>query len=235
MMHVVIFPTWDCQLNCAYCCIRSSRIDRATAPVPWVKWAAALPDVLPRGSIVDIAGGEPLLYDGLLDLLAALGKAGLLWAMTTNAKATEVIDALSEHVLPGGFCFNVSDHIGNPEAHDNIIKLRRAGYHVNTHRVDHPKAGVHEPDAIKITYQDWANGGAVDGITRKCTAGIDHWVADPQGEMWRCVVALETGQPSAGNLFTRKVRTTGLLCDFGCSTCYTEDPVSWRIEMRAVT
>ena len=237
MMHIAIFPTWECQLNCAYCSIRNSQIDRTTAPVRWEMWANALTDVLPRGAIVDIAGGEPLLYEGLPELIEALGNAGLLWAVTTNAKDTKLINALAACIrsLPGCVCFNVSDHSGNPEAHDNIAKLRQAGYRVNVHRVDHPKAGVHEPDAVTITYQDWINGAAVDGIKRKCTAGIDHWVADPQGDMWRCVVALETGQPAAGNLFTRKVRKTSLLCDFGCTSCYTENPASWQVEMRAVT
>ena len=55
-----------------------------------------------------------------------------------------------------------------------------------------------------------------------------------RAHMVTAMMALETGQPSSGNLFTREVRRTGLLCDFGCTSCYTEDPSSWSIEMREV-
>lgn len=229
--HVCIFPTWKCQLACSYCSIRNSKIDRSTPSVDWRQWATALPRVLPPGSIVDVAGGEPLLYWNLLSLLDALAKAGLRWGLTTNAKCREAITRLALYRIPGCAQINVSDHAGNPEVGRMIRLLRTAGYPVNVHRVDHPAAGQHEPDAITIPYQDWSGGRATDGVKRHCTAGLKHWVADPKGDLWRCVVALETGQPSAGNLFTGEVKPTGAECDFGCTTCYTEDPASWGIEM----
>lgn len=234
MTHIAIFPTWDCQLNCAYCSIKHSKIDRSVKGVDWQAWANGLIYALPRGSLIDIAGGEPFLYPGLLPLCGRLGQAGMLWAITTNAKATEAIEEFCRVRPSGGVCFNVSDHAGNPEAHENIPKLRAAGWQVAVHRVDHPAAGTHEPEAITITYQAWAEGKAVDGIKRNCIAGINHWVADPAGNLWRCVVALETGQPSLGNLFSRKVTKGKLFCDFGCTTCYTENPSEWEVEMREV-
>ena len=234
MKHIVIFPTWACQLECVYCSIRHSQIDRSIGSVPWSDWAVALLEVLPRGSIVDIAGGEPFMYPGLVDLLHTLGNAGLNWAITTNAKAGRPIVQLCKERPRGGLCINVSDHAGNPEAHERIRLMREAGWRVNVHRVDHPDAGHHEPDAEVITYQDWIGGKAVDGMLRHCTAGINHWVAGPNGDLWRCVVALETGQPAVGNLFTREVRPTKMECDFGCSACYTEDPGSWLIEMKVL-
>jgi hypothetical protein len=232
MMHVAIFPTWSCQLSCAYCSIRNSKIDRTVAPVPWQVWADALKSALGPGSIVDVAGGEPLLYDGIIPLLHALGGAGIRWALTTNAKATEKVKQICWARPRGGVCINVSDHAGNPEAHEAVHWLRDAGYFVNVHRVSHPAAGHHEHDAREITYQDWIGGQAVDGKRRHCTAGINHWVADPRGDMWRCVVALETGQPSNGNLFTRELAPIKAECDFGCSACYTENPGEWGVEMR---
>lgn len=231
-VHVVIFPTWACQLSCAYCSIRHSAVDRSVPPVAWEAWAEALTRRLPYGALVDVAGGEPLLYEGIVELLATLGARGLRWALTTNAKAGDVVDRLCAERPAGCVCINVSDHSGNPEAHAAIGKLRAAGWAVNVHRVDHPAAGHHEPDAQVITYQDWEGGEAVDRTKRQCTAGAGHWVADPQGDLWRCVVALETGQPPAGNLFTGRVKPTPARCEFGCSACYTEDPASWGIDMR---
>jgi hypothetical protein len=201
--------------------------------VDWQEWARALPKALSRGSIVDIAGGEPLLYEGLVDLLHSLGRAGLYWALTTNGKAQAAIERLCRERPQGGVCCNVSDHAGNPEAHESIARLRAAGYRVNVHRVDHPAAGHHQPDAHVITYQPWREGNAVDGIARHCTAGLRHWVADPSGDLWRCVVALEVGQPAGGNLFTGEVHPTSQRCEIGCTSCYTEDPASWCVEMRA--
>jgi hypothetical protein len=52
--------------------------------------------------------------------------------------------------------------------------------------------------------------------------------------LWRCIVAMQTGQPASGNLFTRETHPTDTLCDFGCSTCYTENPAQWFVEMREV-
>ena len=234
MSHVVIFPTWQCQLRCAYCSIRHSKIDRTVKPVAWEKWAVALKANLAPGSVVDIAGGEPLLYDGIIDLVQALSTAGLNWAMTTNAKATPQIARLCAAKPAGWACINVSDHAGNPEVGPNVAALRRAGFLVNIHRVDHPAAGTHLDGAATITYQDWEGGAAVDGIRRRCTAGAGHWVADPSGDLWRCIVAMETGQPAVGNLFTGHVTPTGAECAFGCSTCYTEDPASWGIRMEAI-
>lgn len=232
MKHIAIFPTWQCQLNCAYCSIRHSKIDRTVPPVSWRKWATALPKAAGRGSIIDIAGGEPLLYEGLLDLLHSLGQDGLRWAITTNGKALEVVRSIVKERPLGCICWNVSDHSGNPEAHESIRLLREAHWFVNVHRVEHPAAGTHESDAHTITYQDWAGGNAVDGVKRMCSAGKDHWVADPKGDLWRCIVAMEVGQPSGGNLFKGEVKPGQALCDFGCSTCYTENPAEWSVEMR---
>lgn len=234
MMHVVIFPTWRCQLACAYCSIRHSRIDRSVRGVAWTEWASAFPEVLPRGSVVDIAGGEPLLYPGLVDLLHALAASGLAWAITSNLKAGDVVRRICAEKPAGGVCFNVSDHAGNPESRVNKLRLRRAGYRVNVHRVDHPAAGRVHPDAHLITYQDWKGGAAVDGAARLCSAGSRHWIAGPNGDLWRCIVAAQTGQPPSGDLFTRQVEPTGARCEFGCSSCYTESPASWLVEMREV-
>lgn len=232
--HYCIYPTWECQLDCAYCSIRRSKVDRSVAPVDWQEWARALPRAVLAGSVVDIAGGEPLLYPGLVDLLHALGRAGLVWALTTNGKAVDAIERLCQERPTGAACVNVSDHAGNPEAHESVARLRAAGYRVNVHRVDHPAAGRHEPDAQTITYQGWREGTAVDGMRRYCDAGLRHWVADPRGDMWRCVVALETGQPPTGNVFRGEARPVSRLCEIGCTSCYTEDPASWLVKMEAV-
>lgn len=234
MKQVSIFPTWECQLSCDYCSIRNSKIDRTTKPVDWHEWARALPRVLPKGSVVDIAGGEPLLYPGIVNLLHALAREGLYWAMTSNLKHNAAVDRLVTDRPARCVCINMSDHKGNAEATLNKRRIRQAGYTVNVHRVDHPAAGTHEDDAVLITYQDWAGGRAVDGKHRYCTAGVDHWIANPAGDLWRCIVAAEVGQPPIGNLFTGVTDRVGPLCDFGCTTCYTENPGAWHIEMREV-
>lgn len=237
MNHVCIFPTWDCQNHCEYCSIRHSKVDRTICDpaVTWPKWFAALDRVLRRGDVVDIAGGEPLLYPGIVSLVYELGIHGYHWALTTNARHTANIRRLCDERPINCVCINVSDHAENPESVKAVAALRDAGFRVNVHRVDHPAAGKHHGrDAQIITYQDWSGGKATDGVRRHCTAGVHHWVADPRGDLWRCVVALETGQPPVGNLFTGEVTPTDTLCDFGCTSCYTEDPGSWGIWMEEI-
>jgi hypothetical protein len=237
MMKVVINPSWNCQLSCAYCWLPHTKINRDAREHDWIEWAEALVDLLPPNSIVDVSGGEPLLYEGLTNLLAYLGGHGLRWAITTNALATEAVEELVRSRPKGAVVVNVSDHQGNFKAHLNIQKLRRA-FSVVVHRVEHPAAGHHEGAAGPITYQEWAEGEALDGVRRWCSAGSRHLVIDPGGDAFRCCVEMQLGHKPQGNIFDRSLRlpefVTFFVCDWGCSTHYRDNPGEWLVEMSAI-
>lgn len=235
MTHVVINPTWRCQLRCAYCWLPHVPIKRAGPEYTAQAWGQALIGALPRGSLVDISGGEPLLYPQLPELLVILGALGHQWAMTTNGLHTEAVERMCRLRPAGGVVIHLSDHAGNAAALSNAERLQAAGYRLHVNRVEHTAAGEHLPGGDLLPYQDWAGGEALDGMTRECSAGEGHWFADPHGEVWRCSVWMQTGRPSMGNLFAGTFKPSkGLLpCDSGCSSCYRDTPEAWHIAMRA--
>jgi hypothetical protein len=183
---------------------------------------------------VDIAGGDPLLFDGLELMLDYLAKHGMFWAITTNAISTlGVLELLK--VRPGHcVMINVSDHPGNAHATANIERLSSV-YPVVFNRVDHAKAGHHR-DRISsiIPYQSWQEGTELDGITRMCSSGIHHWVADPAGDVFLCNPSMAMGKAPIGNLFSGSIQKPSgpFVCDWGCSTCYTSVPDAWPVHQR---
>jgi len=232
-MHYLLNLTWRCQLKCPYCLLPHIKVNRTAPEHGWAEWAVALRDHTPPGSILDFAGGDPLLFSGLAQLLAALAADGRRWALTTNALSDEGTDALLR-VRPGGCAqINVSDHPGNAGAAANIKRIG-AVYPIIGNRVMHPKAG-HNLDQITthIPYQTWEQGTELDGIKRWCNSGTHHWVADPGGDVFRCNPDMARAYPPIGNLFKRTVvLPEPIVCESGCSTCYTDVPTAWPVVMR---
>jgi len=233
MLHAVINLSWKCQLKCPYCWLPHTNIDLKCIEHSPDEWIEAIIRTVPVGGAIDFSGGEPLLYNGLDKVLDAIGKAGIQWAITTNALSTEGVNALLETDPPGCLLINISDHTGNRTASDNINKLK-AAYFTSVNRVLHEGAGNREDVNTLLTYQAWEEGDAVDGIDRKCTAGCNHWTADPSGNVYRCGVDMQIGNEPFGNLFDAnfKAMTEPKDCHFGCSVCYTDLPEVWLIQMR---
>lgn len=234
-MKVVINPSWKCQLKCPYCWLPHTKVNREAEEHKWREWAEALVRELPGGSTVDISGGEPLLYPGVVDLVSYLGNHGIYWAITTNAMDGDGVETLIAARPPRCAVVNASDHTGNIMAGQHIRRLRTA-FPVVVHRVNHPKAGSHIDGAGLIPYQRWAEGEALDGKQRICDAGVKHWVIDPGGDIFRCCVAMQVADKPLGNLFNGHIDKPNYtnLCDFGCSTCYTTEPHAWMIHMEAI-
>ena len=235
MDHIVINPTWRCQLRCGYCWLESVHLNRKVEH-SWLDWAEALVFYVPEQSVVDVAGGEPLLFRGLVPMLQAIAARNLRWAITTNAVSTPAVEELVKARPANNVVINVSDHQGNAEADANIERLQSA-FSVVVNRVDHPDAGRRDIEiASVLPYQAWKEGCATDGVPRTCTAGTSHWVADPAGDVWRCSVDMQVNNRPIGNLFDRTFTAGGrcIRCDFGCSSCYTTDPGAWLLDMHAI-
>ena len=236
MNHYLINTTWRCQLRCPYCLLRWTKYDFAAVEHSWSEWAVALRDHTPPGSLFDFAGGEPLLFDGLPQLLAYLHQTGRRWAITTNALSTKGVDNLLRVRPEGCVLVNVSDHPGNntDEMRANVDRLR-AVYPLVHNRVAHPQAGHAYDGKINtvIPYQRWEDGTELDGIRRWCNSGTYHWVAEPGGNLFRCNPALALAEPPIGNLFRRTVGLPDpVICEHGCSSCYTGVRTAWPGEMR---
>ncbi len=82
--HHLIQPTFRCQNHCMYCwlndTIRARPEMMAARERPWQDWVAAINRDKP--SVVDLAGGEPLLYAGLAKIIRACPKT--MFGLSTN-------------------------------------------------------------------------------------------------------------------------------------------------------
>lgn len=234
-MHVLVNLSWRCQLSCPYCLLPHIKINRHGPEHAWAEWAVALRDHTEPGAIIDLAGGDPLMFEGIADLCRVLGDSGRMWAITTNGISVRGTDEMIRVHPPGCVLINVSDHPGNYAAEVNIARLSRA-FRVSFNRVDHPKAGHrHEQITNLIPFQTWEAGTELDGVRRWCDTGLTHWVADPTGDVFRCNPYMATGQTPTGNLFRRTVVTPDpIVCETGCSTCYTSVPGAWHETMRVL-
>jgi len=234
-MHCLINLSWRCNMKCPYCLLPHIKINRTAQEHTWQEWAEGLVANLTQGSIATIAGGDPLLFDGLELLLEYLHEHGLRWSITTNAMSTiGTVELL--RVRPGGcVLINVSDHPGGEWAAENIRRLKEV-YPVVFNRVDHPLAGhKHQNITSFIPYQSWREGTELDGSPRWCSSGIEHWVADPAGDVFLCNPAMATGQKPIGNLWTGIDQPAKeFICEWGCSSCYTSVPDAWPVYQREV-
>lgn len=234
MGHFLINTTFRCQLSCSYCLLPYIKIKRDIEEHTWEEWAYALIDATPPGSVLDFAGGDPLLFEGLALMLKVLANHDRRWAITTNAIDVKGVNELVE-VKPGNcVLINISDHPGTYNIEENVAKLQ-AHFPVVFNRVDVPQAGHRRSIRSVIPYQSWKEGTELDGIRRWCNSGLYHWVADPSGDVFRCNPHMATAQPPIGNLFRRDiVIPEPIICETGCSSCYTSVPDAWPVEMKPI-
>jgi hypothetical protein len=233
MGHYLINTLWECELKCPYCLLPHIKINRTAPHHSWAEWVVGLRDFTEPGSILDFGGGDPFLMDGLPEMLRALAETGRYWALTTPATNDRGVDALVRARPPGCVLINVSDHPGNYKCEHNIAKLQTI-YRVVFNRVDYPLTGHrHDGDISSIIpYQSYREGTELDGIRRRCDSGLHHFIADPGGDLFRCNPWMAMGRESMGNLFKRTVRIPEpIICEDGCSTCYTSVPTAWPVTM----
>lgn len=77
---VNIYPTARCNLNCAMCFIRFSRIEDKLSVQFWQEFVAQL-TFMPR---IHLSGGEPLLFENIDALITHIKARGLFLHVTTN-------------------------------------------------------------------------------------------------------------------------------------------------------
>jgi len=240
-MKVIVNPTWRCQFSCPYCWVRALGWHRRKEERPWQRWFWWLRQ-LPLPSHVEISGGEPLLYSGLLPLLENLGAEGLTWAMTTNLHEAPVLERLVRRPIKGCVLINVSIHPqSDGDLVDRVRRLRGAGYRVYLNRVDHPAApsvpeGLSDMPVHLIPYQPWEEELACEGVVRWCSAGGKHLTCDPSGRVFRCMVHMQKGLAPLGSIASLAGGSLRkpILCHVGCTTCYRDNPSAWGLEMETV-
>lgn len=118
-----VHPLLRCNLRCGHCYSDSSPAQRAELPLgalrQTIEEAAAL-----GYETLALSGGEPFLWDGLVELAAAARSLGLRVTVTTNG--TVVNDALVDRVAPVVDAVAVS--IDGPEAVHNDLRAAPWAY-----------------------------------------------------------------------------------------------------------
>ena len=239
-MRVIIHPTWKCPYTCAYCSVHALGLEKDTRILPvsdWIRWIKALP---PQTNI-DISGGEPLAYPGIIELIRMIDVQLEGWGMTTNASSLALIKQIADEKFRRCLSINVSVQPQSPpDIKERANILVRAGYPVSLNHVVHPASPFMKEGAAHVNYipyQAWLEGNAVDGKKRMCDAGNQHVCVNPAGEVYRCLVEMQLGVRMLGTI-AEPIGEIGVanseLCDHGCTTCYTDVPGIWLINMREV-
>lgn len=83
---VNLYPTLRCNLRCAMCFARFMHSPNELPPRWWTGLIRRMHAFAPR---LHLSGGEPLLYPGIDELLAAIGRGEFLCHLTTNATLLE--------------------------------------------------------------------------------------------------------------------------------------------------
>lgn len=144
----VFFNTWRCFLECPYCDYQATNFKENggytlecfgnTYPIEeeyhWAYWLALLDRFRPYH--LDFCGGEPLIYDGILEMVDHFPN-GSTWAITSNTLASALIKRISPI---GCVSWTASDHfIQEDKFVNNLWVLRRKGFHVRVTMVFTPE------------------------------------------------------------------------------------------------
>jgi len=126
MIKMVWFPTWKCinydkekshSHNCPYCPygFKDEWLlyeNKKVSPQGYVEPKDMIDFLVKHravlGNFIEISGGEPLMYNGLIEVLK---ETGFYWAITTNGRKTEVVrDMITEGLFNRCVAFNMSYH-----------------------------------------------------------------------------------------------------------------------------
>ncbi len=79
--------TAKCNLSCRHCYVRAAK--PSGVEVPSSAWAALIGELAGKAVMVEISGGEPLLKEGMEDILRAAKRADLVVKLVTNGTLLE--------------------------------------------------------------------------------------------------------------------------------------------------
>ncbi len=127
-----LHPTLRCNLRCLHCYSNSSPEQAGALQVPTllraVEHAAE-----EQYNVLSISGGEPLLYEGLADVLDGAHRAGMLTMLATNGM---LLDARRVSLLAGRADLIAVSVDGVPDSHNRIRGSGRA-FGLMAQRLEH--------------------------------------------------------------------------------------------------
>lgn len=141
--YIEAFLTYDCNMSCDYCL---NRFQELTSPRPLTAkdWVRALARIFPSADLpITIGGGEPTIYPGFYEVMDSIpnGTVDLLTNGTFDVKE------FKKRLRPSKFRNNTKYASIRFSLHfssnlklvlNNIVELKKSGYHVGMWCTDHP-------------------------------------------------------------------------------------------------
>lgn len=208
MKHYLMMPTWRCQNACPYCwlneTVRTRRAMMRAPEQPVSRWLEAVER--DRPDLLDIAGGEPTLWPGLLSFIDSVGvNVGL----STNGLYFDAIAALAERKRANLVSITLSLH---PRcllpAYAELWTLSygllsKAGYRVLVNVVNWQdneaqaepilaQMRAHNKAFCLSPFEQVADLAVQKAVGLTCQGGISHKVIAPDGETWPCLSTLRS-------------------------------------------
>jgi len=205
--HFLANLTWRCQNSCSYCWLTPSVRTRPEMMTAEERGLDDWVNAIRRDSVdlVEIAGGEPLLVDWMLEMILACPDTR--FALSTNGRALPALERVVRAHPRNLIAINLSCHPETPGGQRQFTAAARlmamAGARFHTNIVDAP--GIPEQAAWARALLDELNMpyeispyervedlGTKRNIGLRCRGGIDHLTIAPNGDAWPCLTTIRS-------------------------------------------
>lgn len=140
-VNILLMPTLRCDYSCPYCIIKTKMKFDEVYPKhieqEGMNWVRALRKIPPAR--IDISGGEPLIYNGLIPLINNMPKKHWIGSITTNLSSS--VDILKE-VRNKDFPIFASFHPYEADTDDfkaSLLRIKNYGFSISVNVVAYPK------------------------------------------------------------------------------------------------
>jgi MoaA/NifB/PqqE/SkfB family radical SAM enzyme len=208
--------TWRCNYdNCPYCWQLAAfgrRKEYPAGPHPWTEWRDALLRYPP--AVVDLLGGETLLFPGIYHLAASLYPHHR-WAISSNLSSHTWFDFVNRP-LPGCVGWTASWHPTGRLLPEEFLRRCKAllgvGYPVNVNIIESAYKAQEFADVFRRNglhvevnpYEDVRDTMLVSDKPLRCKGGSTHITIDPEGWAYPCLTKLrreDRNHHRLGNIF----------------------------------
>lgn len=255
-MSIVIYPSLVCSfrggINCPYCWVDTfeQRVGRTkpSSSSSWEIWRDFLLRLPP--ATIDVVGGEPLQYPGIVELLQSVSIRHC-WAMTTHLPENRAYHSIADSPIAGCVHITWSYHPYSRQDATTFARFQRLrdiyGSHVVSASVVHygniPIQDIlsrFADDGIYCAVNEYQPpvGNGLAPTWQRCNGGHRHIVCGPDGGVWPCFALFERPDRNRwrlGHISDFVLRPARALCHQECGPCYRAAGNPFRIDLAPCT